>query len=130
MAACAGRALALAVGIADFKATGNLLDSPGWRESSFVHSFRRKKRELGPLGHAPPDIPPFFPSRLRAVSFVNRVSDHGECRALGIPPIIKFAPLRKRHTDFGSLIKKSTQPARLGAQKRIKRVRREGKADA
>jgi hypothetical protein len=26
--------------------------------------------------------------------------------------------------------KKSTQPARLGAQKRVKRVRREGKADA
>ena len=82
------------------------------------------------MGHAPPDIPPFFPSRLRAVSLVNRVSDHGECRAVTNPPTIKFAPLRKRHTTFGSQIKKSTQPARLGAQKRVTRLRREGKADA
>ena len=64
------------------------------------------------MGHAPPDIPPFFPSRLRAVSLVNRVSDHGECRAVTNPPTIKFAPLRKRHTAFGSQIKKA--PNRLG----------------
>ena len=39
------------------------------------------------MGHAPPDIPPFFPSRLRAVSLVSRFSNHGECRALANQPI-------------------------------------------
>ena len=77
-----------------------------------------KKRGAWPLGPCSPRTP-VFPSRLRAVSLVSRFSDHGECRALANPPIKNLTRVARKSHAVASP-KKSTQPVRLGAQKRFK----------
>ena len=63
--------------------------------------YHKKRGELGPPGLLPPSRRAAFPSRLRAISLVIRLSERGEYRALTNQPIINLLRGEKATPPLG-----------------------------